>query len=88
MDASTSAPSVDLSGLDAATFRDAVLQERAREFVAEGRRWWDLKRTGRARAVIEATGKEFNDIMLLWPIPLAEIDNNPAISSEDQNPGY
>ncbi|MGB3585932.1 MAG: RagB/SusD family nutrient uptake outer membrane protein [Tunicatimonas sp.] len=88
LDASTSAPSVDLSGLDAATFRDAVLQERAREFVAEGRRWWDLKRTGRARAVIEATGKEFNDIMLLWPIPLAEIDNNPAISSEDQNPGY
>jgi hypothetical protein len=27
-------------------------------------------------------------IHYLWPIPQAEINSNPAISEEDQNPGY
>ena len=82
------APSIDLSGLNAADFREAVILERAREFVAEGKRWWDLKRTGTTKAVIEATGKSFSDVHLLWPIPLNEIDNNPAINADDQNMGY
>ena len=81
-------PTVDLSGLNAQSFREAVILERAHEFIAEGKRWWDLKRTGTAKEVIEATGKSFSDVHLLWPVPLTEIDNNPALSANDQNPGY
>lgn len=76
------------SGLSQAEFKDTVLQERGYEFILELKRWFDLKRTGRAKQVIEATGKDFNDISLLFPIPLDEINNNPALTSADQNPGY
>lgn len=69
-------------------FKDAVLLERGFEFILEGKRWFDLKRTGRTRQAIESTGKSFNDISLLFPIPLDEINNNPALTPEDQNPGY
>ncbi|VAW22367.1 hypothetical protein MNBD_BACTEROID01-2848 [hydrothermal vent metagenome] len=30
----------------------------------------------------------FIDERLLWPIAEDEINNNPAINQEDQNPGY
>lgn len=85
-----SAPSpVDYpSGLSQAYFRDTVLLERGYEFILELKRWHDLKRTGRAKTAIEATGKTFNDISLLFPLPLDEINNNPALSPADQNPGY
>ena len=75
-------------GLSQQAFRDSVLMERAHEFTMEGKRWFDLTRTGTARSQIEATGKNFNDIMLLHPIPLSEIENNPALDQQDQNPGY
>ncbi|WP_158594727.1 RagB/SusD family nutrient uptake outer membrane protein [Ulvibacterium marinum] len=79
---------VDLAGLSAVAFKDAVLLERAHEFIMESKRWYDLKRTGRVQDVIEATGKSFSSIHLLAPIPEAEIQNNPEIGVEDQNPGY
>lgn len=81
---------VDYSpGMSKETFRDKVIQERAYEFVLETRRWWDLKRTGTAKAVIEAaTGRALIDERLLYPIPQTEIDNNPALTQADQNPGY
>ena len=65
-------------------FEDLVLDENQREFYAEGRRWFDIKRTGRTDLY-----KTWNqrDFLLLWPIPqderdLAGHDNYP------QNPGY
>ena len=76
------------SGLDQANFRDTVLLERGFELLLEAKRWHDLKRTGRAKEVINATGKDFQDVSLLFPLPLDEINNNPAIGPEDQNPGY
>jgi len=82
---------VDLSGLDAASFRDAVLTERAYEFMIEGKRWLDLKRLGfdRLKALVLAgTGKTVKETHLLWPIPKAEIDNNALINPADQNLGY
>lgn len=81
---------VDYSpGMSKETFRDIVIQERAYEFVLETGRWWDLKRTGTAKTVIEAaTGKSLIDERLLFPIPQTEIDNNPALTQADQNPGY
>ncbi|MBD0780037.1 RagB/SusD family nutrient uptake outer membrane protein [Maribacter sp. ANRC-HE7] len=76
------------SGMGADDFRNAVLQERAYEFLLERRRWFDLKRTGTVQEAFAAAGKNIIDERLLWPIPEDEINNNPAISQSDQNPGY
>lgn len=75
-------------GLSQTDFRDAVIQERAYEFITERRRWFDLKRTGKVKEAFAAAGKTILDERLLWPIPEDEINNNPAISQQDQNPGY
>lgn len=82
---------VDLAGLDAAAFRDAVLTERAYEFMIEGKRWLDLKRLGFERLkefILAGTGKTVIEKHLLWPIPKAEIDNNALINPEHQNKDY
>lgn len=77
------------SGMTMNEFRDTVIQERAYEFILEPRRWWDLRRTGKAKEVIsQAKGKQLIDERLLYPIPQTEIDNNPALTPADQNPGY
>jgi len=76
------------SGMSSGDFRDAVLQERGYEFLLERRRWFDLKRTGTVKEAFTAAGKNIIDERLLWPIPENEINNNPAISQSDQNPGY
>jgi starch-binding outer membrane protein, SusD/RagB family len=76
------------SGLSQAVFRSAVLQERGYEFIMEMKRWNDLLRTGTAAEKIKATGKAWSDVSLLLPIPVDEINNNPAMSQADQNPGY
>jgi hypothetical protein len=76
------------SGMGKEAFVDAVLQERAFEFILERRRWFDLKRTGKVKEAFAAVGKTLIDARLLWPIPENEINNNPAINPEDQNPGY
>ncbi|SDM21872.1 Starch-binding associating with outer membrane [Catalinimonas alkaloidigena] len=84
-----SAVDVALAGQTATSFRTAVLTERAYEFMLESKRWLDLKRAGIVKETIrEALGKEVADAHLLWPIPRSEIDNNPDIGPEDQNPGY
>lgn len=77
------------SGWTAETFQDAVLQERAYELFMEGKRWLDLKRTGKIKEVIKANlGMDVADVHFYWPIPQQEIDTNPEINPEDQNPGY
>jgi hypothetical protein len=71
---------------------DMILDERAREFMGEGLRWYDLKRTGklieRAKAFNPWIGglNYIQDYHYLRPIPLSEID----LSSNEvsQNPGY
>ncbi len=76
------------SGMSVNDFRDAVIQERAYEFLIERRRWFDLKRTGKVEEAFAAAGNPIISQRLLWPIPENEINNNPAINQEDQNPGY
>ena len=65
-------------------FQDLVLDENNREFYAEGRRWFDIKRTGRTD-LIKCWDKR--DHLLYWPIPQDEID---LVGKEayPQNPGY
>jgi hypothetical protein len=77
------------TGWTTASFRDAVIQERAYEQFMEGKRWLDLKRTGKAsEKILAAKGLTIKEAHYLWPIPKQEIDTNPALSQKDQNPGY
>ncbi|QDK77881.1 RagB/SusD family nutrient uptake outer membrane protein [Spirosoma sp. KCTC 42546] len=67
-----------------ATSKDAVLlaieQERFVELCFEGQRWYDLLRTGRAKAVLGVDKKA------LMPVYFTEIQLNPNLLP--QNPGY
>lgn len=72
---------VDLEeGISQAAFREAVWNERFKEFPMEGMQWFDLKRTDRLQTVeaIEA-------YQTVYPIPLREMDINKQI---EQNTGY
>lgn len=80
-DISTPDPTIDLAGLSADEFRDAVIEERRWELAYEGHRRWDLVRTGKYLAAVpSATARN-----VLFPIPQREIDLN---SSLRQNDGY
>jgi hypothetical protein len=64
----------------------AVEQERRIELFAEyGHRWNDLRRTGRADAVLGASKTGWTKDAALYPIPKTEIINNKNLT---QNPGY
>lgn len=101
-----SRPSTNLPGvnsgpewLEANTKEDVfqrIMQERKVEFAAEGLRYYDLRRWGLIKdimdnkPVVDAMGDEkyrtkFEDKDYLWPIPAEEIDINSAL---EQNPGW
>jgi hypothetical protein len=78
---------------DQSAMRLAIEKERRLELAFEGIRWYDLKRTGRAVAVINGVTNfggvsmsyHLDQNKLLWPVPQAEIDKNSKLV---QNPGY
>jgi hypothetical protein len=64
----------------------AIEQERRVEFFGEwAHRWFDLKRTGRVKAVLSPLKPNFLDTDLLYPIPVNELLYNPSLT---QNLGY
>ncbi|MGV8815352.1 MAG: RagB/SusD family nutrient uptake outer membrane protein [Gelidibacter sp.] len=66
---------------------DAILQERRVELFAEqGHRWFDLKRTGNANAILNALKPNWKVTDVLFPIPEAELQFNPNLLP--QNNGY
>lgn len=78
-------------GLNETDFIDAVIQERAWEFFAEGDRWYDLTRTGK---FLEVIPHAVNDVYpernvqpknRYFPIPQDEINANPELT---QNPDW
>ncbi len=74
----------DLSGLNATTFKNAILEERRLEFCFEGQRWFDLVRTGRLEAAVKAENSFSRNAKVqphhVWfPIPQREIDANGAL---------
>jgi len=90
----------DLASLATASYRatsssidvDLILDERARELMGEGMRWYDLKRTG---TLIERTTRmnpwtaakeKINEDHYLRPIPLSELDRSS--SDIPQNSGF
>jgi starch-binding outer membrane protein, SusD/RagB family len=67
----------------------AIAQERRIELFTEwGHRWLDLRRYGIVDAVLgPLKGASWNTTDQLYPIPLTQIQNDPAMSHA-QNPGY
>ncbi len=65
---------------------NAILDERYKEFIGEGKRWWDLRRAGSQYVIDNITflnsGDEFK---LLLPITTDMIGRNPGL---EQTPGY
>lgn len=65
---------------------NAILNERYKEFVAEGKRWWDLRRAGDQFVINEIqyldSGEEYK---VKLPITLDMIGRNPAL---EQTPGW
>ena len=82
---------IDLLPMDLAPDQviTAVAEERRRElFVEWGHRWFDLKRTGKASAVLSVIPYKqpwVGDFQLLYPIPQEERKKNIALT---QNPEY
>lgn len=78
----------DLQGLSYQQFKDALLQERRWEFVAEGQRWFDLVRFGKLQDLVPLAkaGVQPQDYHNLFPVPQEEIDLNPNLLP--QNDGY
>ncbi len=95
VDISTSAPGIDLEGLSKDDFIEAVMRERAWEFMLEEKRWFDITRRGfeyttqQIASSGDARKLEFwGEEDMLWPIPRQEIDNNDLMTDADQNPGW
>lgn len=86
----------DLSGLSQDEFREAVWREKWHELSYENKTWFDMVRLQKAfnpnTGLFEdfvghtfAYGPTLTERELLFPIPTAEIRNNPNLT---QNPGY
>lgn len=63
---------------------DAIIQERHKEFVGEGKRYWDLVRTGKASTVLTAANHlwrtvDWTPAKKYWPLPQSECDKDPNL---------
>lgn len=77
----------DVTTTNQAELRAAILHERRSELALEQQRWFDLVRTGRAAAVMQALDKDFvAGKHELFPIPQTEVDLSEG--ALEQNPGY
>ena len=72
--------------------QDDILNERRHEFMGEGKRYWDLVRTGNAASVLKASNdalgfrtKDWDAHNKYLPIPQDNIEADPNLK---QNPGY
>lgn len=73
--------------LSEAEVKNAIVEERMKEFPAEGKLWWDFIRLG---VVFDKNpylkGKENQQNILLWPISDNSINDNPNLGG--QTPGW
>ncbi|WP_316817617.1 RagB/SusD family nutrient uptake outer membrane protein [Pedobacter nyackensis] len=75
-------PLPDLSNtLSEADALKALMKERQTELFCEwGNRWFDLKRTGTADAILGAEKPGWKPGAVLYPVPLAEREKNPFLT--------
>ena len=69
---------------DTGLTREDIIQERHKEFVGEGKRYWDLVRSGLASTVLKAANHEYRTVdwsesKKYWPIPQSEMDKDPDL---------
>ncbi len=76
-------PSVDETSYQ--SLIQLIDKEKQIEFAFEGKRWFDLIRTGKAVGTIPSVTQNYQ---MLFPIPQSEIIANPYIDFDDQNDGY
>lgn len=74
------------SGTDQAS----IIEERRKEFLGEGKRYWDLVRSGLAQDVLKGENHEWRTEdwhpgKKHWPLPQSEVDKDPNLV---QNVGY
>jgi hypothetical protein len=63
-----------------------ILDERLKEFAAEGKSWWDMIRFDVVFERVETlVGREGEENILLWPVNINSLNSNPNIT---QTPGY
>lgn len=71
---------------DKVSLLSAIGKERQVELFCEwGNRWFDLKRTNRAGVILSTIKSNWNNNVILYPIPLSELNANPNLK---QNNGY
>lgn len=81
---------LDVSGSDISTLVKVIIHERQVELFTElGHRWLDLKRVNQVDAIMniatQAKGGIWTATSQLYPLPLSDIQKNPALI---QNKGY
>ena len=69
---------------DTDTSREGILQERRKEFLGEGKRYWDLVRSGQAATVLTSGNhlyreNSWTENKKYWPIPQSELDKDPNL---------
>ena len=69
---------------DTGTALEDIIEERHKEFVGEGKRYWDLVRTGTAATVLKASNHlyrqvDWSESKKYWPIPQSERDKDPNL---------
>ena len=81
----TTAPSeAAIKALSDKEYQTLILDERRREFYAEGMRWQDIKRTNRLELLETLDGRTY---LMYYLIPQDEIDM-AGTAAYPQNPGY
>ena len=72
---------------DSGVTRDDIIAERRKEFLGEGKRYWDLVRSGLAASVLTAAnhpfrpvGSDWTESKKYWPIPQSEIDKDDKLT--------
>ena len=76
---------------DTDTSIDGIIEERHKEFVGDGKRYWDLVRAGKAASTLTAANRTFDGSQPLdwsenkkyWPIPQSECDKDPNITQNN-----
>jgi len=77
----------DAEGKPLTPLMQAILNERRKEFFAEGDRWYELKRNGRPTFWVANDGRKFvtEPYLYTFPLPRVDVELTPGLI---QNPGY